>query len=250
MLTWIVFLPFAAAFLTALVPRTYRFVIRVICLGGTFASMLLALNLFWNFDAANVTPAGYRFDQWAPWVQSLGINYHVGVDGINLGLIVMGALVAFAAACVSWEIKAYEKEFYILFLVMTGGILGAFASLDLFFFFFFHELALVPTFIMICVWGRGENKNYATFNITLYLSAGSLIALVGLIALYLQTPIGPRRFDIVKLTEYFKANPMASSAQHFIFPLLLFGFGILVSLWPFHTWAPLGYGAAPTATAM
>jgi NADH-quinone oxidoreductase subunit M len=133
---------------------------------------------------------------------------------------------------------------------MTGGILGAFASLDLFFFYAFHEFALIPTFIMIGVWGRGENKNYASFNITLYLSAGALIALVGLIGLYLQVPQAQRTFDIVALTEYFKANPMAANAQHFIFPLLLFGFGILVSLWPFHTWAPLGYGAAPTATAM
>src|SRR5882762_3541349 len=250
MLTWIICLPFAAALLTALVPRNYRLVIRVISLGGTLASMLLALDLFWKFDAADVTSAGYHFDQFRPWVQSLGINYHVGVDGINLGLIVMGALVAFAAACVSWEIKAYEKEFYILFLVMTGGILGAFASLDLFFFFFFHELALVPTFIMIGVWGRGENKNYATFNITLYLSAGSLIALVGLIALYLQTPLGPRRFDIVEMTQYFAAHKMSLGAQHSIFGLLMFGFGILVSLWPFHTWAPLGYSASPTPTAM
>src|SRR5439155_8818731 len=117
-------------------------------------------------------------------------------------------------------------------------------------FYFFHELALVPTFIMIGVWGRGENKNYATFNITLYLSVGALITLVGLIALYLQMPANARSFDIVELANYFKANPMAANAQHLIFPFLLFGFGILVSLWPFHTWAPLGYGAAPTATAM
>src|SRR4051812_32701289 len=135
MLTWIICLPFAAALLTALIPRNYRFVIRVISLGATLVGMLLALGLFWKFDVADVT-AGYRFDQWAPWVPSLGINYHVGVDGINLGLIVMGAVVAFAAACVSWEIKAYEKEFYILFLVMAGGLFFALSFLGLFFFFF------------------------------------------------------------------------------------------------------------------
>ena len=121
------------------------------------------------------------------------------MDGINVGLILMGAIVAFAAACVSWEIKEREKEFYILLLVMAGGILGAFASLDLFFFYFFHELALVPTFIMIGVWGRGEQKNYATFQITLYLSIGALLALVGLIALYLQA--GANTFDIPKLAR-------------------------------------------------
>jgi NADH-quinone oxidoreductase subunit M len=84
----------------------------------------------------------------------------------------MAALVGFAAACASWEIKHHEKEFYVLLLVMTGGIIGAFASLDLFLFYFFHELALVPTFIMIGLWGRGEQKNFATFQITLYLSLG------------------------------------------------------------------------------
>jgi NADH-quinone oxidoreductase subunit M len=127
----------------------------------------------------------------------------------------------------------------------------------LFFFYFLHELALVPTFIMIGVWGRGEKKNYATFQITLYLSVGALIALIGLIALYLQS--GAHTFDIPEMFKYIKgtpeknfadAHPLAAHAQNFIFPLLLFGFGILVSLWPFHSWAPLGYGVAPSPTAM
>src|ERR1043166_4239018 len=249
MLTWIICLPVAGAVLTGLVPRNYRFVIRGLSLAATLGSMLIALKMFWQFEGAEAVD-GFRFQQTVSWVQSLGINYHVGVDGINLGLILMGAMVAFAAACVSWEIKTYEKEFYVLFLVMTGGILGAFASLDLFFFFFFHELALIPTFIMIGVWGRGENKNYATFNITLYLSAGALLALIGLIALYLQLPAGSRTFDLVAMTKYFAANRMAPAAQNQNFGLLMFGFRVLVSLWPFHTWAPLGYGAAPTPTAM
>ena len=142
-------------------------------------------------------------------MKSLGISYHVGVDGLNAGLILMGAVVAFAAALAAWEIRDREKEFYILLLVMTGGILGAFASLDLFFFYFFHELALVPTFIMIGVWGRGEDKNYATFQITLYLSLGALIALIGLIALYLRS--GANTFDIVAMTAYVREHPLCGS---------------------------------------
>jgi len=245
----ILVLPFLAAIGLAFVPRNYRFVMRLVTLATTLLVALLAVTLFWRFNADD---AGYQFVTTIPFLGagSLGIQCKLGVDGINVGLILMGALVAFAAACVSWEIESREKEFYILLLVMTGGILGAFASLDLFFFYFFHELALVPTFIMIGVWGRGERKNYATFQITLYLSLGALIALIGLIALYLQLPDGLRTFDIREITGYFKDKPMAQSAQHFIFPLLMFGFGILVSLWPFHTWAPLGYGSAPTATAM
>ena len=247
-LTYIAGWPLIAALALVVVPRNYRVVIRSIAVLATFTSAALAVKMFWCYGCATPDVDGYRFVQQIPWVESLGISYHVGVDGINVGLILMGAIVAFAAALCSFEIQTREKEFYILLLVMTGGILGAFASLDLFFFYFLHELALVPTFIMIGVWGRGEKKNYATFQITLYLSVGALIALIGLIALYLQS--GANTFDIPKIIAHVKANPLTLSAQNFIFPLLLFGFGILVSLWPFHSWAPLGYGVAPSPTAM
>lgn len=247
-LIWILLLPLLTAAALVLVPRSYQFVIRTATLACTAIVALVALGLAGEFDTAPAVDGGYRFVQRIPWVPSLGISLSVGVDGINLGLIVMGALVAFCAACVSSEIKERTKEFYILLLVMTGGILGAFASLDIFFLYFFHELALVPTFIMIGVWGRGERRGYAAFQITLYLTLGALVALVGLIALYLQS--GARTFDLVELTRHLAANPMPAGRQIFIFPWLLFGLGILVSLWPFHTWAPLGYGSAPTATAM
>ncbi len=251
-LPYIFCLPLLAALLIVVIPRNYKFVIRGISLLATFGSLVAAITMFCQFNGAPIMEGGFRFVQKISWVESLGINYYVGVDGINLGLILMGAAVAFAAVAVSNRIQTSEKEFYILLMVMIGGILGAFASLDLFCFYFFHELALVPTFIMIGVWGRGENKNFATFQITLYLSIGALLVLIGLIALWLSLPVGQRTFDIVALTEYFKdpAHRMGSGAQHLIFPLLLFGFGILVSLWPFHSWAPLGYGSAPTATAM
>jgi NADH-quinone oxidoreductase subunit M len=245
MLSYIILWPLAAAIVLAFVPRNFRVIMRGAAILATLISALLALKLFMQFKTG---AAGYQFEQQISWVESLGISYHVGVDGINVGLVLMAGIVAFAAACASWEINHREKEFYILLLVMAGGILGAFASLDLFFFYFFHELALVPTFIMIGVWGRGEQKNYATFQITLYLSIGALIALIGLIALYLQS--GANTFDIPKLTEHIRQNPLSANVQQFIFPLLLFGFGILVSLWPFHTWAPLGYGSAPSPTAM
>jgi NADH-quinone oxidoreductase subunit M len=244
-LNYIIGWPLLAALILAFVPRTFRTVMRGVAIAATFLSAVLAIKMFWQFQTSM---PDYQFVYQHPWVSALGISYHVGVDGINVGLVLMGAIVAFAAACVSWEIQNREKEFYILLLVMTGGILGAFASLDLFFFYFFHELALVPTFIMIGVWGRGERKNYATFQITLYLSIGALIALIGLIALYLGS--GTNSFDIPELVKHFQQNPLDAGKQRFIFPLLLFGFGILVSLWPFHTWAPLGYGSAPTPTAM
>ncbi|MSU63027.1 MAG: NADH-quinone oxidoreductase subunit M [Pedosphaera sp.] len=244
-LTYILGWPLLGAALVALTPRNYRFVIRTVALFTTLVSMLLAVKMFVQFQTGIATP---QFVQKVPWVESLGISYYVGVDGLNVGLVLMGAIVAFAATCMSWEIKTREKEFYFLLLTMISGILGAFASLDIFFLYFFHELALIPTFIMIGVWGRGEEKNYATFQITLYLTIGALLALVGLIVLYIQS--GAQTFDMLELTRHIQANPLSVNAQNLIFPFLLFGFGILVSLWPFHTWAPLGYGSAPTPTAM
>jgi NADH-quinone oxidoreductase subunit M len=253
-LTLIFVLPLLAALVLAVLPRELRVVARPIALGTTFLTMLLAIGLFLRFNHVNPDANGYRFVSTIPGLgvdgPTLKIACKLGVDGLNVGLILMGAIVAFAAACCAFEIRDREKEFYILLLIMTGGILGAFASLDLFYFYFFHELALVPTFIMIGVWGRGERKNYATFQITLYLSFGAFLALIGLIALYLQLPPAQRTFDIPTLTKLFQENPMTLRAQNFIFPLLLFGFGILVSLWPFHSWAPLGYGSAPAPTAM
>jgi len=247
-LTWIFGWPLLMALLICFIPRNYRFVIRLAAIFATFLSMLLAVKMFWQFTNAPAGAIPWRFVQQIQWVPSLGISYHVGVDGLNAGLILMGAIVAFAATLASWEIREREKEFYILLLVMAGGILGAFASLDLFFFYFFHELALVPTFIMIGVWGRGADKNYATFQITIYLSLGALIALIGLILLYAKAGAGS--FDIAAMTDAVRANPISFHDQNVIFALLLFGFGILISLWPFHTWAPMGYASAPAPTAM
>lgn len=245
LLTYIVAVPLLAALGLVFVPRNYRVIFRGVALLATAISMILAFNVFANFNSAQ---GGYQFEEQMEWLPSVGISYHVGVDGINVGLLLMGAIVAFAATCVSWEIKQRDKEYYVLLLLMSGGILGAFASLDLFFFYFFHELALVPTFIMIGLWGKGPDRNYATFKMTLYLSLGALIALIGLIMLYVQA--GAQTFDIVRLTQQLRVQPLPIAIQSTIFPLLLFGFGILVSLWPFHTWAPVGYGSAPTATSM
>lgn len=241
-------IPLLTAVVLLFIPSSFKVILRTLSIASTAAVTVLALNLLSGFDAAPVGPGGYRWVERIPWVDSLGIALQVGLDGVNLGLVVMGAIVAFAAACVSWEVKERTKEYYVLLLVMTGGILGAFVSLDIFFLYVFHEFALVPTFLMIGIWGRGEKRAEAAFQITLYLTLGALIALVGLIALYMQS--GANTFDLIRLTEHVRANPIPAGRQAMIFPWLMFGFGILVSLWPFHSWAPLGYGAAPTATAM
>lgn len=244
-LTYIVLSPLLMAALLLLVPNTSQLRTRWGALLATLVSAILATIAFFKFDPAI---AGYQFEQKIPWSSTLGISFHLGVDGLSLGLIWMGAIVSFAACCLSKDIVEREKEYYILLLLMTGGILGAFASLDLVSMYVLHELALVPTFIMIGVWGRGKDRNYAAYKITLYLSAGALLTLAGLIALYIQT--GAKSFDLPEIMGFAVNHPISLPAQNYIFPLLLFGLGILVSLWPFHTWAPLSYAAAPTGTAM
>jgi len=249
LLVFIVLLPLFTALVQLAVPREFRVLHRALPLLATFVTAILAVLLFLRFDPEL---EGYQFVGTIPGlgvdVAGLRISARFGVDGLNVALILMGALVAFAAACTTWEIREREKEFHILMLLMIGGILGAFASLDLFFFYFFHELALVPTFIMIGVWGRGPERTYAAFKLTLYLSLGALVLLAGLIALYVLS--GAQTFDLEVLSTKLRQEPLSSSAQYGLFPLLLLGFGILASLWPFHTWAAPGYAAAPSAVAM
>ena len=243
-LFFIVMLPLFAGLVVGVIPGDRTSAIRGVTLGASGLTALLALVAFCSFDP----DGGLQFETEWTWVESLGLKFYLAADGINIGIIFMGAVVAFAAVCCAGDVTHRIKEFYFLLNLMICGILGAFASMDLFFFYFFHELALVPTFIMIGVWGRGQNRNYATYKITLYLSFGALLALIGLIGVYVQT--GAESFSIPDLMKAVEEKPIMESAQQWIFPLLMFGFGILVSLWPFPTWAPLGYGAAPTATAM
>ena len=247
-LSFILLLPLLGAGLIALWPREQRVAIRAIALATTSLSMLLAVWAFAGFTGAAEGLGGFKYVHRVAWVDALGIHYLVGADGINIGLILMAAIVSFAAVCVSHSIEERFKEFHFLMLLMITGILGAFMSIDLFFFYFFHELALIPTFIMIGVWGRGEQRQYATYKMTLYLTLGALVALAGLVLLYIQS--GAKTFDLVALSQQLETQPLRPESQSLIFGLLLVGFGILVSLWPFHSWAPIGYGAAPTATAM
>jgi NADH-quinone oxidoreductase subunit M len=134
-----------------------------------------------------------------------------------------------------------------LLLIMQGGLLGMFSSIDIFFFYFFHELALIPTFIMVGIWG-GRDRNYAAMKMTIYLTVGAMLSLVGLIAIYSKS--GADSFDLIELKNLLAHRGLDAANQKIIFGLLMFGFGTLVSLWPLHTWAPLGYGAAPSSAAM
>ena len=176
-----------------------------------------------------------------------GINFALGLDGLSLVMILLAAIVTVAAVWFTGKIDNYENAFYACLFFISGGALGAFASLDLFFFYAFHELALIPTFLLIGIWGS-DNRTAAAWKITIYLALGSFILLLGLIMLYQSVPVASRTFDIRALQE--AASQIAPAAQRNIYLVLLVGFGILVSLFPFHTWAPDAYAAAPAPAAM
>lgn len=245
MLTTLLLLPFAGVLAILLIPANYRVILRLVALIFTGLTVLKAISVF---SAMEPGVTGFQFVEEAQWIPSAGFNYHLGVDGLNIGLTLLTSLVAFAAVCVSWDIERQSKLFYLCLLLMSGGAMGAFLSLDLFFLYFFNEVALIPTFLMMGIWGRGENKLYATYQMALYLTLGALVALIGLVTLYAIS--GANTLDIVTLQAWVSQHPLSASAQQILFPLFLFGFGTLVGLWPFHSWAAPGYAAAPPATAM
>ena len=177
-----------------------------------------------------------------------GITLKLGLNGIALPMCLLAACVGLAAGLYALRSGAERLKLYLaLLLVMHGGLLGVFASIDLFFLYFFHELALIPTFLMVGIWG-GRDRRYAAMKLTIYLTVGAMLSLLGLVALYVKS--GAETFDLIALREAVAAEGIRGATQKYIFGLLLVGFGILVSLWPLHTWAPLGYGAAPSSAAM
>jgi NADH-quinone oxidoreductase subunit M len=177
------------------------------------------------------------------------LSFTTGIDGLSLIMVLLATIVTLAAIWFAGTIEKYENAFYACLLFISGGAIGAFTSIDLFFFYAFHELALIPTFLLIGIWGSG-NRVAAAWKITIYLAIGSFILLLGLILLYQSVPLGWRSFDIRELTVGASMGLIPADAQHHIYLLLLVGFGILVSLFPFHTWAPEAYASAPAPAAM
>ena len=177
------------------------------------------------------------------------LSFATGIDGLSFVMVLLAAIVTLAAVWFTGEVDKYENAFYACLLLISGGAIGAFASLDLFFFYAFHELALIPTFLLIGIWGSG-NRSAAAWKITIYLALGSFVLLIGLILLYQSVPVASRSFDIRALQAAAVAGQIGPEAQRHIYLLLLIGFGVLVSLFPFHTWAPEAYASAPAPAAM
>ncbi|HVT73354.1 MAG TPA: NADH-quinone oxidoreductase subunit M [Lacunisphaera sp.] len=238
--------PLGAALLIALgLPK--RFATKLAVLAFSVPA-LIALWLWREFPAEGAARYFFASNTDVGLSDPFGISLKLGLNGVSLPMFLLAAIVGLAAGLYALRSGAERLKIYLmLLLIMQGGLLGVFSSVDIFFFYFFHELALIPTFIMVGVWG-GRDRNYAAMKMTIYLTVGAMLSLLGLIALYVKS--GANSFDLETLRAALAADPLRTTLQKHLFGLLLFGFGILVSLWPLHTWAPLGYGAAPSSAAM
>src|SRR6202048_4905959 len=241
MLLFPVLCPIAAAILIIAGAPT-----RLTALIAAVSNLFVALILLSRFDQV---AAGFQFVSSFVVSADWRIHFALGVDGLSLLMLLLATSVTVAAVWFAGKIENCESAFYACLLFISAGAIGAFASIDLFFFYAFHELALIPTFLLIGIWGTG-NRSAAAWKITIYLTLGSFIVLIGLILLYQSLPAASRSFDIRALQAAVGAHQIAPEAQRNIYLLLLTGFGILVSLFQFHTWAPEAYASAPAPVAM
>jgi NADH-quinone oxidoreductase subunit M len=181
------------------------------------------------------------------WVPSLGIEYHLAADGISLTLVVLTGLAAVAGVLFSWNIQDRPREFFLLYLTLIAGVYGVFLSFDLFLLFVFYELAIIPKYFLIAIWGS-TRREYGAMKLVLYSFVGSAMVLVGILAAgaVASAQTGQMTFSLPALAKV----TFPTGFQGWAFPLVFVGFAILAGLWPFHTWAPTGHVAAPTAASM
>lgn len=223
--------------------------IRAVSFIGSLVQLALAcalLILYWKERGAGNT-AIMLFESNYNWFKSLNINYHIGVDGISIAMILLTSFVVVAGVLISWTIESLSKEFFFLLILLSVGAYGFFISLDLFTLFFFLEISVIPKFFLIGIWGSGK-KEYSALKLALMLMGGSALVFVGLLGLYFNTDIGngSHTFDLLQIARM----DIAVDAQMIFFPFLFAGFGIFSALFPFHTWVPDGHSSAPTAASM
>lgn len=216
---------------------------RQTALVGAVTNLLFSLALIFSYQREG----GYQFVFEMPLIPALGIGLNLGADGLSLVMILLSTLVTAAAVLVARTPSSNASWFYSCILFISAGVVGAFSSIDVFFFYIFHELALIPTFLLIGIWGSGDRQQ-AAWKATIYLALGSFVLLLGLIGLYLIQPEGLRSFDLRRILALADAGTLREGT--WVYLLLLLGFGILVSLFPFHTWAPRAYASAPAPAAM
>ncbi|MCL4534543.1 MAG: NADH-quinone oxidoreductase subunit M [Bacteroidetes bacterium] len=243
MLSAIIFLPLLGAIAIALLPRDSERGVRWTAAIFSGASLLLSLIAFAQFDRS---ATGVQFVERVPWIPTIGVQYFLGVDGLNLPMVLLTTLLTFLAILGSWKpINHRLKEYYALLLLLEVGVVGVFSSLDLLLFFLFWEVELIPMYLLIAIWGPSpERREYAALKFVLYTVFGSALMLVGILALYFQS--SPHTFDMLVLS----ATPFTAAFQLVAFVFLFIGFAIKLPVFPLHTWLPWAHVEAPTAVSV
>jgi NADH-quinone oxidoreductase subunit M len=245
---WTIYLSFIGAGLIALLPARAKNLARWTALLTGVAGLAVALRGYFAYNATVqelIATTGQGFVQVVdvPWIPALGIRYRLALDGINYPLVVLNGFVCVTGILFSWNIEERTKEFFAFFLALIAGVYGVFMAMDLFLLFVFYELAIIPKYFIIAIWGS-TRKEYGAMKLVLYSFVGSALVLIGILALFFAA--GGRSFDLLELAKY----PFPRPLQLWVFPLVFVGFAILAGLWPLHTWAPTGHVAAPTAASM
>ncbi|MCC7374031.1 MAG: NADH-quinone oxidoreductase subunit M [Verrucomicrobiales bacterium] len=238
-LTLTLWISLAGAGVTALLGRDRPAVARVLALATALCGLAAAVVGAWQLGV----PQGLVTLTRVRWIPALGIDFHLAADGVSLVLLILTGIAAVAGILFSWNVERRAHEFFALYLMLIAGVYGVFMSFDLFQFFAFYELAIVPKYFLIAIWGS-TRREYGAMKLALYSFIGSAMVLVGMIALYVVAGLGS--FDMIRLS----ATSLPDGFQAWAFPLIAVGFAILAGLWPFHTWAPTGHVAAPTAASM
>ncbi|MBC8314897.1 MAG: NADH-quinone oxidoreductase subunit M [Bacteroidetes bacterium] len=223
--------------------------VRVVsAIGMTFQLITAAVIILWFLAERNAgNTAEILFASNYVWYETLNIHFYIGVDGISVAMIGLTAMVIFAGIFASWQVEDLPREFFITLILLSAGVFGFFISLDLFTMFLFYEIAVIPMYLLIGIWGSGP-RHYSAMKLTLMLMGGSALILVGLLGLYFNSNPdgGPLTFEILEIAKV----QIPINVQLFFFPFLFIGFGVLGALFPFHTWSPDGHASAPTAVSM
>jgi NADH-quinone oxidoreductase subunit M len=249
-------LPLAGAALLIGVPSNKVGLIR--WLATLVSAVILALSLY-TFALYDHEAGGFQFERAWVWLEltgwplgGQGIVLDLAIDGLSALMVLLTGIVMFTGVLVSWNVSERSKDFFILYFVLLAGVFGVFVSLDIFFLFFFYELAVLPMYLLIAVWGSSSDfgtfqrtKEYSAMKLMMYLVAGSVLIWIAIIAIFVQADLGT--FGLRALQEGGEFSP---TFQRVFFPFLMVGFGILAGLWPFHTWSPDGHVAAPTSVSM
>jgi NADH-quinone oxidoreductase subunit M len=238
MLAWTIYLSFAGALLQALLPKGKPALARWLALAFAVTGLALGVTGF----AAGMGQGRVVIVD-LPWVPSMGIHFLLAADGISRVLVLLTGLAATAGVLFSWNIELRTNQFFAFFLALIGGVYGVFLSFDLFLLFVFYEIAIVPKYFLIAIWGS-TRREYGAMKLALYSFVGSAMVFIGLLAAYATS--GSHSTSLIALG----AAGFPVSFQMWCFPLVFTGFAILAGMWPFHTWAPTGHVAAPTAASM